>query len=127
MNVGCVPKKMMHYASEFGDALEHSRNAGWEVPQNINHNWGHLVQKIQTYIKRLNGIYLDALNDRKVAYYNAFASLKDPNTIILEDKDGKKTEVTSKYILIAAGGRPKYLEEIPNIRELTITSDDIFF
>lgn len=32
VNVGCVPKKMMHYAAEFGDILEHQRNAGWEVP-----------------------------------------------------------------------------------------------
>ncbi|KAL4439328.1 hypothetical protein ABPG74_016991 [Tetrahymena malaccensis] len=127
VNVGCVPKKMFHYASEFGDILEHQRNAGWEVPHNINHNWSTLVNKVQTYIKRLNGIYMDALKDKKVTYYNAFASLKDKNTIELEDINGNKTQVTSKYILLALGGRPKYLEEIPNIRELAITSDDIFF
>lgn len=46
MNVGCVPKKMMHYASEFGDVLEYQRNAGWDVPKSSTHNWETLVDKV---------------------------------------------------------------------------------
>lgn len=34
--------------------------------------------------------------------------------------------MTSKYILLAVGGRPKYLENIPDIRKYSVTSDDIF-
>lgn len=46
VNVGCVPKKMMHYASEFGDVLEYQRNAGWDVPKSSTHNWETLVDKV---------------------------------------------------------------------------------
>lgn len=62
----------------------------------------------------------------KVTYINAYAVLKDKNTIELTDRDGNKTTKTSDNILIAVGGRPNYLN-VPGSHEFTHTSDDIFW
>lgn len=61
---------------------------------------------------------------RKVEYINALGKLKDSNTVHAVTKKGEQL-LTSKYILIAVGGRPKY-PDIPGAVEFGITSDDIF-
>ena len=61
---------------------------------------------------------------KNVHYDNCLGKLIDNHTIELTDRKGNKKTITSKYILVAVGGRPSFL---PNIeRNLVITSDDIF-
>lgn len=55
------------------------------------------------------------------------AKLVGPNRIELTDAKGNTETVTSKDILIAVGGRPSFLPDIPDVEKLTITSDDIFY
>lgn len=57
-------------------------------------------------------------------YYNKLAEFVDSHTLKLTDSKGNVEEVTSKYILIAVGGRPSF--PLPNIEKLVITSDDLF-
>lgn len=78
------------------------------------------------HIKKLNWGYKTELSKEGITYYNALGKIVGPNTIELSDKDGKKTKVTSKYILIAVGGRPTFLDDIKDCRKNVITSDDIF-
>lgn len=61
---------------------------------------------------------------RKVEYINGLGIFKDPNTVHTVLKSGERT-LTSKYFLIAVGGRPRY-PNIPGAVEYGITSDDIF-
>lgn len=49
-----------------------------------------------------------------------------PHKVDLTDKNGKVISVTAKKILIAVGGRPTFLDNIPEAGKLTITSDDLF-
>lgn len=52
MNVGCIPKKLMHYASMLGDNSHHMKYSGWNVDKSeLKHDWGALVKKIQLHIK----------------------------------------------------------------------------
>lgn len=52
--------------------------------------------------------------------------LTGKHSLDLSDKNGKVTKVTAKHILIAVGGRPTFLDDIPHSHKLVITSDDLF-
>ena len=129
VNVGCVPKKLMHYASLMGPVLRHDAHQfGWELVLNKPQvNWSTLVENIQMYIKRLNFSYRTQLRSKGVKYINALACLEGSNEISYMEHDEKKT-VTSKYILIAVGGRPYIPPDniVPGARQYAITSDDLF-
>ena len=126
VNVGCIPKKLMHFASMLGEAKNDQKSAGWEVDTDARHNWSKMLATVNTHIKRLNWGYKKKLIEDGIKYFNCYATFKDKNTLVLRNKKGKETEVTADKIIIATGGRPTYLT-LPNAQELTITSDDIFW
>lgn len=126
VNVGCIPKKLMHYAAQLGDALSDARAVGWKVDLRSRQvEWGQLVQVVQEYIGSLNWGYRVALRDAKVHYINALASFVDAHTLRCRDRREKESFVTGAYFVIAVGGRPRYLG-VPGDKELCVTSDDIF-
>jgi len=125
VNVGCIPKKLMHQSTLLGESLHDAKSFGWEVPDGIGHNWDTMVNNIQDYVASLNFRYRTDLRSNKVEYINAKAVFIDEHTIELTDKRGVKSTKTAEKFIIATGGRPKYLD-IPNDKELCITSDDLF-
>uniref|UniRef100_A0A3Q0RP03 thioredoxin-disulfide reductase (NADPH) n=1 Tax=Amphilophus citrinellus TaxID=61819 RepID=A0A3Q0RP03_AMPCI len=111
VNVGCIPKKLMHQAALLGTAVK-DLNYSVAVQNHVKSlNWGHRVQ----------------LQDKKVKYMNLKGSLVDEHTVRGLNKAGKETILTAKNIVIATGGRPKYPTNIPGAVEHGITSDDIFW
>merc|ERR1719453_3071150 len=54
VNVGCIPKKLMHQASLLGEGMSDAKSYGWEVPDGIKHNWESMVSNVQAHIKSLN-------------------------------------------------------------------------
>lgn len=128
VNVGCVPKKLMHYAGMMGSLLKYDSNKyGWKF-DNLEHDWPTLVKTVQSHIRSLNFSYLTGLRSAKVKYVNALATLKDKNTVAYYVKGdmSKEESATGKYILIATGCRPNIPEDIEGAKEYCITSDDIF-
>lgn len=125
VNVGCIPKKLMHQGALLGESLKDAAAYGWELqPENIKNNWASLRQAVQNHIKSVNWVTRVELRDKKVEYINGLGVFKDSNTIQTVTKQGERT-LTAKYILIAVGGRPRY-SDIPGAIEYGITSDDIF-
>jgi len=118
VNLGCVPKKLMVYASTFSAAAEDARGFGWTVPK-PTFDWATLIANKDREIARLNGIYSELLEGAGIRILKGRARLRDRHTI---EVDG--TVVTADRILIATGGRP-FKSEIPG-NELSITSDEIF-
>jgi len=118
VNVGCVPKKIMWYASHFFHQLDMANDYGFNVTLE-SHNWNILKQKRDEYIKKLNSIYEDNLNKRDICLIKGEASLEDDKTISISEK-----KYTAKQIVIATGGQPM----IPEINGAShgITSDDFF-
>jgi len=116
---GCVPKKLMVYASQFSDHFEDARGYGWTVPK-PSFDWSVLKQRRDAEIDRLEGIYGRMLDGSGVTRFDQHARLTGPNAVTLRDG----TEITAKTILIATGGRPS-TPPFAGI-EHTITSDDIF-
>jgi thioredoxin/glutathione reductase (selenoprotein) len=128
VNVGCIPKKLMHQASLLGESLKDAETFGWEygsADKKPVHNWEKMVENIQVHIKSLNWGYKVQLREKKVNYLNELAAFKGLKTLEMTDKKGKKREVTASNIVVAVGGRPKY-PDIPGAIEYGITSDDIF-
>lgn len=125
VNVGCIPKKLMHQAALLGEAAKDAESYGWEAAAPPKHNWETMVGNVQAHIKSLNFGYRAELMTNAVKYYNAYATFIDPKTIEAVDKKGKKTLMTADHFVVAVGGRPKY-PDIPGVKELCVTSDDIF-
>lgn len=116
VNVGCIPKKLMHYAAQYGKSYEAQALSGWNVnPEVMSHDWEKLTERVQENVKRTNFGYRVSLRENNVAYYNNFARILNSNTIELTNPQGKATSpilIKAKQILISVGGRPKYLPHI---------------
>ncbi|XP_044755772.1 thioredoxin reductase 2, mitochondrial isoform X2 [Coccinella septempunctata] len=126
VNVGCIPKKLMHQAALLGEAIEDAKSYGWKFPEaeNIAHDWETLRTAVQNHIKSVNWVTRVELRDKKVEYINGLGTFKDLHTVHTVTPKGEKT-LTAKYFLIAVGGRPKY-PNVPGAIEYGISSDDIF-
>jgi glutathione reductase (NADPH) len=119
VNVGCVPKKLLVYASQFHEHFRDSAGFGWQAQQSAFH-WPTLLANKNREISRLNGIYAKLLEGSGVAIFNGHARLLDPHTVLINDQ-----RVTAKNILLATGGRP-WIPEFPG-SALALNSNDMFF
>lgn len=127
VNVGCIPKKLMHQAALIGHTLEDAKHYGWNVErENVQHDWQAMKNSIQDHIGSLNWGYKVALRSKKVTYINAFAQFIDPNHIKCIDGKGNEKQLSSKYFIVATGGRPRYPADIEGCKEYCISSDDLF-
>lgn len=129
VNVGCVPKKLMHYSSLMGSILNFDAPyVGWDINLKSNQiGWSVLIEAVQNYIKKLNFNYRTQLRTKNVKYINALATVEGPYEIGYMDKNEKKI-LTTKNILISTGGRPYVPDEseVPGAHQYAITSDDLF-
>ncbi|XP_061711822.1 thioredoxin reductase 2, mitochondrial isoform X1 [Cydia pomonella] len=127
VNVGCIPKKLMHQAALLGESIHEAVSYGWQVPDvnAIKIDWSALTESVQNHIKSVNWVTRVDLRDKKIEYINGLGEFKDPHTLIATLKNGTKKELTARNIVIAVGGRPHY-PDMPGGLEYCISSDDIF-
>jgi len=116
---GCVPKKLMVFASTYSEAFKDAAAYGWEVSAG-GFNWPAFRGKLESELDRLENIYRNLLSGSGVETFDQRATVADPHTVELADG----TRKTAKHILVAAGGRP-VVPDVPGA-ELGITSNDIF-
>jgi glutathione reductase (NADPH) len=119
VNIGCVPKKFMVFAAEYGMNADDARAYGWDIAKG-RHDWAALITGKDKEIARLNGIYLRLLNQAGAKIFEARATFIDAHTL---DVGGER--VTAEKIVVATGGHPTRLD-IPGA-ELGVVSDDIFY
>jgi len=117
---GCVPKKLMNFASQAGALAHEARGYGWQSADAGPFDWLMFRHKLDAELTRLEGAYTGGLVAAGVDIHKQRAHLHDAHTVELAD--GRR--VTAKHILIAAGGRP----QLPGIEgeELGMISDDLF-
>ncbi|EOA97359.1 Thioredoxin reductase 3, partial [Anas platyrhynchos] len=125
VNVGCIPKKLMHQAALLGQALKDSRKYGWQYEEQVKHNWEIMVEAIQNYIGSLNWGYRLSLREKSVTYLNSYGEFVEPHKIKATNRKGQVTYHTAETFVLATGERPRYLG-IPGDKEYCITSDDLF-
>ena len=116
---GCVPKKLMVFASEFAHMPATAAQYGWDMPEGT-FDWSAFRGRLNGELDRLEGIYKRLLDNAGVERFDARATIKDAHTIALSTGEEK----TAKTILVATGGSP-VRPDMPNA-ELAIVSDDIF-
>jgi glutathione reductase (NADPH) len=118
---GCVPKKLLVYASRFHGELEDAAGFGWTVSQ-ASFDWPTLIANKDKEIARLEAAYRGNLDRAGVTTLATRAVLEDAHTVRLV-KEGRK--VTARTILIATGGAPNIDPRLPG-REHAITSNEAF-
>ncbi|MEM7328330.1 MAG: glutathione-disulfide reductase [Pseudomonadota bacterium] len=120
---GCVPKKFMVYASDYGRKLEEAKKYGWDVTVGA-FDFPGFMANLHAEVDRLSGLYMSGQVNAGVDVYEERAEFVDAHTLKLQ-KSGKT--ITADKILIAVGGSPwrPSPEELPGV-EHTITSDGVF-
>jgi glutathione reductase (NADPH) len=118
---GCVPKKLLVYASRFRDDFEDAAGFGWTVGAST-FDWATLIANKDTEISRLEAIYRQNLENAGVETFATRAVLEGPHQIRLV---GPGRTVTAGTILVATGGSPNRDRTLPGI-EHTITSNEAF-
>ncbi|GAA6208291.1 glutathione-disulfide reductase [Cognatishimia sp. WU-CL00825] len=116
---GCVPKKLMVFASEYAGMVEDAQSYGWDI-QPGGFNWETFRGKLYAELDRLEAVYRNILKNNGVETFDQRAKLADAHTVELADG----TRKTAKHVLVATGGRP-VKPDLPGA-ELAITSNDIF-
>jgi glutathione reductase (NADPH) len=119
VNVGCIPKKLLVYASHYGEDFRDAQGFGWMVGERSN-DWATLIANKDKEILRLNGVYRRLLSDAAVDILEGHAEVIDPHTVAV---DGK--HYSAKYILVAVGSWPS-VPQFPG-SEHAITSNEAFY
>ncbi|MFT3696627.1 MAG: glutathione-disulfide reductase [Kofleriaceae bacterium] len=112
---GCVPKKLMVYASEISRTLDDARGQGWTIPDGT-FNWQQFIAQKDKEIARLSKAYSDRLLGAGARIIDGRAKLVDAHTL---EVNGER--ITAANIIVATGGTPR----IPHSGKW-ITSDDAF-
>lgn len=119
VNVGCVPKKLFVYGSQFSDSFAGAEGYGWQVDVR-GFDWPTLRDNKTREIERLNEVYRNLLCNAGVDIIQGRAALMDPHTVVVGGQ-----RYSAERILIAVGGWPA-LPDIPG-KEHMITSNDVFY
>jgi len=98
VNVGCIPKKLMHHASLLDMYMKDATAFGWTGLTNPKHEWATMVERIQNYIHYLNFAYRLNLSQNGVIYQNGHCEFNsdDPHTLEFCDRQNQKQILTSK-------------------------------
>jgi glutathione reductase (NADPH) len=117
---GCVPKKLLVYASHVHHEIEDAAGFGWSIPS-ATFDWPTLIANKDKEIARLEAAYVSNVEKSGARIVKARAVFEDPNTLRLSTGES----VRAKYILIATGGAPNHGAVIPGI-EHVISSNEVF-
>lgn len=118
VNVGCVPKKLYVYASQFSSSFKDAQGFGWS-PETHSFNWATLRDNKIDEISRLNGIYDTMLGNAGVTVIDGRGRFINKHTVAVGDQ-----QYSAEKIIIATGGWP-FIPDIPG-REHAVTSNEVF-
>jgi len=116
---GCVPKKLLVYASHFAHELHDAPKYGWTLGETA-FDWNRLRDFVASDVDRLERAYTSTLDNNKVEHFHERAVVAGPNTVRL----ASGREISARVILIAVGAWPV----MPAIdgAEHCITSNEVF-
>jgi len=118
VNVGCIPKKLLVYASHYPEAFEDATGYGWRVGES-SFDWPRLIAAKDREIQRLNDVYAKLLADAGVEVIEGRARISGPHGVIVGER-----RYSARHILVATGSWPR-IPEVPGA-ELAISSNEAF-
>lgn len=116
---GCVPKKLLVYASRFSDLFALAPSFGWSVEAGFD--WSTLIANKDREISRLEAAYVKNLKAAGVELIRDRATMTGPNGVHLVNAN---RDLGARYVLLANGAHSRR----PAIAgaELGITSNEAF-
>jgi len=118
---GCVPKKLLVYGADFGQAFRDAKGFGWTVDW-ARFDWATLRDNVQAEVARLSGLYRKNLDALKVQIFEDRAVVTGPHGVRLQQT---AQSFTAERILVATGGHTYRPTNVKG-QELGITSTDAF-
>ena len=116
---GCIPKKLLMYAGQFGEEFDLAQSYGWDLAAPPRLDFPRLQGAIRAELRRLEGVYLGMLERARVDLYRGRARFLDSGTV---EVDGQRLQ--GRRFLVATGARP-FLPDLPGLRVAAV-SDDVF-
>ena len=104
---GCVPKKLLVYASQFSEQVSDAEGFGWQI-DNFNSNWNDLIIKKNKELDRLHEIYVKLIKNAGCELISGWGKIIGPNTVSIKNSNNEIIEVSSKKIMIAVGGESSF-------------------
>ena len=120
---GCVPKKLLVYASAYRHLLADAASYGWKINA-MQPDSATLLANVRAEVDRLNTLHIGLLEKAGVELLRGWGRFSGPTSLVVTAADGSEQELHAKRILIAVGGKP-HRPEIPGA-ELAWLSDDLF-
>jgi glutathione reductase (NADPH) len=117
---GCVPKKLMMFASRVRQEAEDAAGLGWRIPE-TTFDWATFIQAKDQEISRLEKVYATNLEQAGVEIVKERADFVGPNQVELAGG----ARINAKHVLIATGATPHFGVVIPGI-EHVISSNEVF-
>lgn len=117
---GCVPKKLLVYGAHFAEDLRDAKRFGWDVPDDVQFDWGRLKANVLSEVDRLNAAYTETLQNNNVEILHSRAVVTGPHSVRLAGGEEK----TAERILVAVGCNP-HIPDVPGA-EHGITSNEAF-
>ncbi len=118
---GCVPKKLLVYASRFAHEFEDAAGFGWTIDAPA-FDWATLIANKDKEIARLEAAYTENLKKSGVEIVKSRAVIEDAHTVRLV---ANGAHVRAGHILIATGAVPHEGHVIPGL-EHVISSNQAF-
>lgn len=120
---GCIPKKYLVYASDYGKKFKEASGYGWTF-QGLSYDHNRFMTSVAKEVERLSQIYRRNLENAGVRLFDGRATFVDQNTLKL---DGNSSFISAEKILVATGGTPWRPSEIelPGVSK-SITSNEVF-
>jgi glutathione reductase (NADPH) len=116
---GCVPKKLMVFASTHPALAEEARAYGWDASSG-DLDWRRFGASLDGELDRLEAAYRRTLTNAGVTLHDTRAVVEDPHTVRLATGE----RFTASHILIATGGHP-YIPDFPG-SDLAVSSNAMF-
>ncbi|MGR0279621.1 glutathione-disulfide reductase [Marinomonas dokdonensis] len=119
VNIGCVPKKLFVYGSEYGHGFSEAAGFGWKH-EGVSFDWSVLRDNKTKEIERLNVIYGNLLGNAGVEVISGYAKFVDAHTVEVAGQT-----YTAERILIAVGAKP-FIPEFTG-SDLVVSSNEMFY
>jgi len=104
---GCIPKKLLVYASQFSEQVSDAEGFCWQI-ENFKSNWAELIKKKNKELDRLHQIYVNLIKNSGCDLISGWGEVIGPNRVSIRKNDGEIIEFSSNKIMIAVGGKASF-------------------
>lgn len=126
LNVGCIPTKALLESAKTYDKLKHVEELGFSIGS-VEYDWSRIMSRKEKIVDQQRKGLRFLMKKNKIDEYHGHGRLKDATTVEIEENGGKKTTITTRFVLLATGSRVRTLPFAkPNGKNI-LTSDTILF